>query len=64
MIDNLRGDLIKINKLEELYKDYYASSFRYFKAKGIYTPGFVWDCGDVDAAFLKKNWRYLNRSLS
>ena len=49
MIDNLRGDLIKINKLEDLYKDYYASAFRYLKAKGIYTPGFVWGCGDVDA---------------
>lgn len=49
MTSNLRGNQKKIEQIKAVYEDYKAASLSYLEESGIYTPGFVWGCGDVSS---------------
>ena len=49
MTENLKGDKSKIQKLEAVYKEFTEAASLFMSNNGIYSPGFVWGCGNVSS---------------
>ncbi len=49
MTENLTGNESKIKNLEAVYSGYMAAASSFLSDNDMFTPGFVWGCGDVSS---------------